>query len=91
MGSFIAYRQPLTYNLTVARELLKQVYVAERMQPPTSVNTVLNAYSTIWARVTNPTYWREIVRSGDWAKIGIYALEAYGIFKVSWCHGCNGR
>ncbi|KAH8094484.1 mitochondrial ATP synthase g subunit-domain-containing protein [Cristinia sonorae] len=77
-----SYRQPLVYNFSVAREFLKQVYVAERLQPPTSLNTVTNAYSTIWARARNPQYWREIARSGEWAKVGIYAVEAYGIFKI---------
>ena len=27
-------------------------------------------------------YWRDLARSGDLAKVGIYAVEAYGIFKV---------
>lgn len=78
-----AYRQPLLYNLSVTREFLKQVYVAERLQPPTSFSTVTSAYSTIWSRARNPTYWRELFRSGDWTKLGIYAVEAYGIFKAS--------
>ncbi|TCD61820.1 hypothetical protein EIP91_007865 [Steccherinum ochraceum] len=77
-----SYRQPLVYNFSVAREFLKQVYVAERLQPPTSVHTITNAYSTIWSRASNPQYWREIARSGEWAKVGVYAVEAYGIYKV---------
>ncbi|KAJ3480512.1 hypothetical protein NLI96_g8288 [Meripilus lineatus] len=77
-----AYRQPIVYNLSVTREFLKQVYVAERLQPPTSFSTITNAYSTIWSRARNPTYWRELFRSGDWTKLGIYAVEAYGIFKL---------
>ena len=76
------YREPLLYNVSVVREFLKQVYVAERLQPPTSFTTVSNAYSAIWARVRNPAYFREIVQSGEWAKVGVYAVEAYGIFKV---------
>ena len=70
------------YNLTVAREFLKQIYVAERLQPPTSVSSVTNAYSTIWSRLVSPSYWRSL-DSGEWAKIGVYAVEAYGLFKVS--------
>jgi len=77
-----SYKEPLLYNVSVARELLKQVYVAERLQPPTSISTLTNAYSTIYARASNPAYWREIFRNGDWAKIGVYGLEAYGIFKI---------
>ena len=78
----VAYRQPLVYNFSVFRELLKQVYVAERLQPPTSLSTITNVYSTIWSRAISPQYWRGVVRSGEWAKLGIYAIEAYGIFKV---------
>lgn len=63
------------------RELLKQIYVAERLQPP-SMSAVQSAYSTIWSRASNPAYLRDLVSSGDYAKVGIYALEAYGIFKV---------
>jgi len=77
-----SYRQPLTYNFNVARELLKQVYIAERLQPPTSLHTITDAYSTMWGRARNPAYWREIMRTGEWANVGIYAVEAYGIFKI---------
>ena len=79
----LGYREPLLYNLSVAREFLKQVYVAERLQPPTSFTTVSNAYGTIWSRLTTPAYLRDVVQSGEWAKLGVYAVEAYGIFKVS--------
>ncbi|GJE85530.1 ATP synthase subunit g, mitochondrial [Phanerochaete sordida] len=78
---FGAYREPLVYNFQVAREFLKQIYVAERLQPP-SLSTVQNAYNTIWSRASNPGYWREVFRTGEYAKIGVYALEAYGIFKI---------
>jgi len=77
-----SYRQPVMYNLSIARELLKQVYVAERLQPPTDLVVVRNAYSTLWSRASNPAYWREILSSGEWTKVGIYAVEAYGIFKI---------
>src|ERR1700691_4294925 len=70
------------YNLSVTRELLKQVYIAERLQPPTSLSTIRSAYSTLWARASNPAYWREIAQSGELARVGVYAVEAYGIFKV---------
>src|SRR6202044_3948700 len=82
ISSLAAYRQPLMYNLSVTRELLKQVYVAERLQPPTSLSTIQSAYSTLWARASNPAYWREIAQSGELARVGVYAVEAYGIFKV---------
>ncbi|KAI0706572.1 mitochondrial ATP synthase g subunit-domain-containing protein [Earliella scabrosa] len=76
-----AYREPLTYNFAVFREVLKQVYIAERLQPP-PVSAFTSVYSSLWARASNPQYWRELARSGDLTKVGIYAVEAYGIFKI---------
>ena len=81
-SSFPAYRDPLIYNLSVTRELLKQVYITERLRPPTSLSTIQSAYSTLWARASNPVYWRESARNGELARVGVYAVEAYGIFKV---------
>ena len=77
-----AYREPVVYNLAVARELLKQVYLAENLRPPTSLDVVLGAYKSAFNAARNPAWWRETLRSGYWAKLGIYALEAYGIFKI---------
>ncbi len=76
-----AYQQPVKYNLAVAREVLKHVHAAERLQPPTSLVAVLGMCGTLWARAVG--YWREVVRSGEYARLGVYALEAYGIFKVA--------
>lgn len=86
----IAYRAPLTYNFHVTRELLKQVYAAERLQPP-HWTTVVNTYSTLWSRVRNPAYLRDLVSSGDWMKVGVYAVEGYGIFKVRHGQGIETR
>lgn len=77
-----AYRQPLAYNFSVAREVLKHIYVAERLQPPTSASQVTAAYKAIWKNATSPAYWRSIAKSGEWAQLGVYAVEAYGIYKV---------
>ena len=81
MFTYAAYREPLAYNWAVFRAVLKHVYVAERLQPP-SLSTFQSVYATLWSRATSPQYLRELVRSGDLAKVGVYALEAYGIFKV---------
>lgn len=78
----VGYREPIMYNLAVARELAKQVYVAERLAPPTSLGTVANAYSTLWSRASNMSYWQDLARTGEWKKVGVYGLEAYGIYKV---------
>ncbi|KAG5733144.1 hypothetical protein E4T56_gene19672, partial [Termitomyces sp. T112] len=39
-------------------------------------------YKTIWDSVTNVAYLRQIAGNGDLARVGVYALEAYGIFKI---------
>jgi len=78
-----AYQQPVRYNLSVAREVPKHVYTAERLQPPTSLGAVLGTYGTLWGRARSVAYWRQVVTSGEWARLGVYAVEAYGIFKVS--------
>ena len=80
-ASLTAYRAPVTYNLQVTRELLKQVYVAERLQIP-HWTTFLSEYSLLWSRARNTAFLRELVRSGEWMKVGVYAVEGYGIFKV---------
>jgi hypothetical protein len=36
----------------------------------------------LWGLARSIGYWREVVRSGEYARLGVYALEAYGIFKV---------
>jgi hypothetical protein len=71
-----------TTDLTVAREVLKHVYATERLQTPMSPGAVLGTYGTLWARARSIGYWREVVRSGEYARLGMYALEAYDIFKV---------
>ena len=78
-----AYQQPVRYNLSVAREVLKHIYTAERLQPPTSLGAVLGTYGTLWGRARSIQYWRKVVTNGEWARLGVYAVEAYGIFKVS--------
>jgi len=87
-ASLTAYRAPVTYNLQVTRELLKQVYVAERLRIP-HWTTFVSEYSLLWSRARNPAFLRELVRSGEWVKVGVYAVEGYGIFKVClWAYVC---
>ncbi|KAJ7126741.1 mitochondrial ATP synthase g subunit-domain-containing protein [Mycena epipterygia] len=69
------------YNFAVFREVVKQVYRAE-LQPPKDLATIRTAYETLYQRATDASYWRSIMQSGEIAKVGIYAVEAYGIFKI---------
>ncbi|KAF5318371.1 hypothetical protein D9758_018676 [Tetrapyrgos nigripes] len=68
-----------TQNLAVFREICKYVYRSET-SPNTA--TVRSTYQTMWARAINREFWSLAVRSGEIARITVYALEAYGIFKV---------
>ncbi|CAK5268291.1 unnamed protein product [Mycena citricolor] len=76
-------RTSFTYNFAVFREIVKQVYRAE-LTPPKDLATVRAAYETLYKRAIDPTYWRGIIQSGEIARVGVYAAEAYGIYKVHW-------
>ncbi|KAF5342392.1 hypothetical protein D9611_001125 [Ephemerocybe angulata] len=76
-----SYKEPLVYNAAVAREVVKQIYHAERLSPP-SLATVREAYAELWSQVSNPAALRQLVQSGQLAQVGIYGLQAYGIFKI---------
>jgi F-type H+-transporting ATPase subunit g len=49
----------------------------------TSLGAVLGTYGTLWACARSVGYWREVVRSGQYSHLGVYALEANAIFKVA--------
>lgn len=80
--SGLAAKNSFLYNFAVFREVVKQVYRAE-LQPPKDLTTIRTAYETLYQRAMDASYWRSIMQSGEIAKVGIYAVEAYGIFKVS--------
>ncbi|KAL1747019.1 mitochondrial ATP synthase g subunit-domain-containing protein [Schizophyllum fasciatum] len=76
------YKEPTLYNLAVARELVKQVYRAEHLQPPSSWAQIRAAYETLYARATDRQFWRHAIATGEIAKIFVYGVEAYGIYKI---------
>jgi hypothetical protein len=76
-----AYKQPIVYNLSVAKEVLKQIYIKEGLAPP-SLDAFRAAYSSMLAQVSNPQVLGNLVRSGEIGRVGVYGLQAYGIFKV---------
>jgi F-type H+-transporting ATPase subunit g len=78
----VAYRQPLLYNLAVAREFLKQIYTAERLAPPTSLSQITSVYQQLYSNAISIPFWRGLWTSGQWTKVAIYGLEAYGIFHI---------
>ncbi|KAF9445449.1 hypothetical protein P691DRAFT_777557 [Macrolepiota fuliginosa MF-IS2] len=75
------YKEPLVYNFSVAREVAKRIYVGEGLQPP-SLSQFSEAYRQLWSNATQVAYWRGLVQSGQVAQVGIYGLQAYGIYKI---------
>lgn len=62
--------------------VLKQVYIAESLAPPKSLNALTSSYKTLYSRVIDANYFPSIIKSGEWKKVGVYAVEAYGIFTI---------
>lgn len=77
---FIAYKQPLLYNLAVTREVVKHIYIAEGLQPPT-LAAVKAAYQSLWSQA-NTAAVRNLAENGELLRVGVYGVQAYGIFKV---------
>ncbi|PPR02169.1 hypothetical protein CVT24_011357 [Panaeolus cyanescens] len=76
-----SYKQPIVYNLSVAKELVKQVYVAEGLKPPT-LAAFRSAYAEIWTQLTTAGFARRVTQNGEWAQLGVYGLQAYGLYKI---------
>lgn len=77
-----SYAEPIVYNLKVAGSLAKQVYIAEKLAPPTSLSQIAAAYRQIWTTVSNPSWWTHSLPAGDWRKVMVYGVEALGIFSI---------
>ncbi|PWN90634.1 hypothetical protein FA10DRAFT_229829 [Acaromyces ingoldii] len=76
-----SYADSLLYNLRVAGSLFKQVYIAEGMAPP-KLQAIQEAYRTMYARAVDANWWTGIVNNGEWKRLALYAVEAYGIFNI---------
>ena len=77
-----SYAEPIIYNLRVAGSLAKQVYIAEKLAPPTSVSQVTSAYQQIWSSISKASWWAHSLPAGEWRKIAVYGVEAVGIFSI---------
>lgn len=58
------------------------MYIAEGLAPPTSFGVVQDAFRTMYTRASNSSYWTQIWNNGEWKKLAVYAVEAYGIFTI---------
>ena len=76
-GRAAAYREPVMSRLAVGREVAKQVYIAERLAPPSSVAEVQSITSQAYAKAQDPRFWQEAAKSGQLSLYALYALEAY--------------
>lgn len=70
------------YNLAVGRELAKQIYIKEGLAPPSSLAEVRAVWQKIIDSAKNPEFWKSSLESGAWKRLALYAVEAYGIFKI---------
>lgn len=71
------YKEPVFYNAAVTKEILKQVYQAEKLAPPSSFSQVLSTWGQIVQRASQRQTYQRLVETGEWAKVGIIGLEAY--------------
>ncbi|KAK4050933.1 hypothetical protein OIO90_004909 [Microbotryomycetes sp. JL221] len=76
-----SYKEPIFYNAAVAKELVKQVYVAEKLAPP-SLAQVSYTYQSFFNDAKSASFWQQLWKSGEWKRWTLYAVEAYGIFKI---------
>lgn len=81
-GALGGYREPVVYNSKVFASICRQVWQAEKLSPPLDLATWARAYSEIYAKASNGGYWKNVLKTGAWAGLGVAALEAYGIFKI---------
>lgn len=65
----------------MTREIIKQIYIRESLQPP-NLSTIRSAYSSLWSQINTPGLMRNLFKSGEVGRIGVYGLQAYGLFKV---------
>jgi hypothetical protein len=53
-----------------------------RLAPPTSLSEFGQVYQQLWVKARDVSWWRSIAENGQWLKVAIYAVEAYGIFTI---------
>lgn len=76
------WSEPIMYNLRVAGSLAKQVYISEKLAPPTQLSTWVNAYREMFANVSSPHWWTQTLPGGQWRRVALYGVEAVGIFAI---------
>lgn len=77
-----SYAEPIMYNLRVAGSLAKQVYISEKLAPPTSFQTWVSAYRQIFQNLSSASWWTHTLPAGQWRRVAVYGVEAVGIFTI---------
>ena len=72
-----ALNEFVIYNAKLVGALAKQVYVAEKLAPPTSVGEIVGGWSTVWARGTSWEYWAHVKKAGEWKTLALYVSAAF--------------
>jgi hypothetical protein len=57
----------------------KQVYIAEKMAPPTSLGEITSAVASVVGKARNAQYWQGLISSGEWKVVafGVSALLCF--------------
>ncbi|GAA5829453.1 hypothetical protein JCM11251_005057 [Rhodosporidiobolus azoricus] len=76
-----AYKEPVFYNAAVAKEIAKQVYVAEKLAPP-SFAQFSYTFRQFFQQGPRLSFWQKLYESGEYKRWLLYAVEAYGIFSI---------
>lgn len=66
----------IIYNAKLVAALGKQVYIAEKLAPPTSLGEVVGGWATLWSRAKNVNYWAGLGKSGEWKTVAVYVSSA---------------
>lgn len=74
--SVSGYREPIVYNSKVFASICRQVWQAEKLSPPRDLATWARAYSEIYAKAVNGGYWKNVLKTGAWAGLGVAVSTA---------------
>ncbi|KAG0148240.1 hypothetical protein CROQUDRAFT_670047 [Cronartium quercuum f. sp. fusiforme G11] len=76
-----SYSGPVSYNLAFTKELLKQVYIKEKLTPP-GPDQIKFAYSELIQNLKSLNFWKKLIETGEWKRITVYGIEAVGLFSI---------
>lgn len=76
LNSASGYREPVVYNSKVFASICRQVWQAEKLSPPLELATWARAYSEIYSKAVNGGYWKNLLKTGAWAGLGVAVSTA---------------